>query len=72
MSDVIAMPGVSAVPKGLPIALTVTLAVAVPRMAKRRVVIRHLPAVEHEPLAMIPFEPERAIPPVSTPATGAG
>jgi P-type Ca2+ transporter type 2C len=37
---------VSAVPEGLPIALTVTLAVAVSRMAKRRVVIRHLPAVE--------------------------
>jgi P-type Ca2+ transporter type 2C len=37
---------VSAVPEGLPIALTVTLAVAVSRMARRRVVIRHLPAVE--------------------------
>ncbi|MFW6009946.1 MAG: cation-translocating P-type ATPase, partial [Actinomycetota bacterium] len=37
---------VSAVPEGLPIALTVALAVAVSRMAKRRVVIRHLPAVE--------------------------
>lgn len=37
---------VSAVPEGLPIALTVTLAVAVSRMARRQVVIRHLPAVE--------------------------
>lgn len=37
---------VSAVPEGLPIALTVALAVAVSRMASRRVVIRHLPAVE--------------------------
>jgi magnesium-transporting ATPase (P-type) len=37
---------VSAIPEGLPIALTVALAVAVSRMAKRRVVVRHLPAVE--------------------------
>jgi P-type Ca2+ transporter type 2C len=37
---------VSAVPEGLPIALTVALAIAVSRMAKRRVVVRHLPAVE--------------------------
>ena len=37
---------VSAVPEGLPIALTVALAVAVSRMARRRVVVRHLPAVE--------------------------
>src|SRR5690606_16004534 len=37
---------VSAVPEGLPIALTVALAVAVSRMAQRRVVVRHLPAVE--------------------------
>jgi magnesium-transporting ATPase (P-type) len=37
---------VSAVPEGLPIALTVALAVAVSRMASRRVVVRHLPAVE--------------------------
>jgi len=37
---------VSAIPEGLPIALTVALAVAVSRMAKRRVVVRNLPAVE--------------------------
>lgn len=37
---------VSAIPEGLPIALTVALAVAVARMAERRVVVRHLPAVE--------------------------
>jgi P-type Ca2+ transporter type 2C len=37
---------VSAVPEGLPVALTVALAVAVSRMARRRVVVRHLPAVE--------------------------
>jgi magnesium-transporting ATPase (P-type) len=37
---------VSAIPEGLPVALTVTLAVAVSRMAKRGVVVRHLPAVE--------------------------
>lgn len=37
---------VSAVPEGLPIALTVALAVAVSRMAGRGVVVRHLPAVE--------------------------
>ncbi len=37
---------VSAIPEGLPIALTVALAVAVSRMARRRVVVRQLPAVE--------------------------
>ena len=37
---------VSAIPEGLPIALTVALAVAASRMARRRVVVRHLPAVE--------------------------
>lgn len=37
---------VSAIPEGLPIALTVALAVAVSRMARRRVVVRNLPAVE--------------------------
>jgi magnesium-transporting ATPase (P-type) len=37
---------VSAIPEGLPIALTVALAVAASRMAKRRVVVRKLPAVE--------------------------
>jgi len=38
--------GVSAVPEGLPVVLTVTLAVGVQRMARRRAVIRSLPAVE--------------------------
>jgi magnesium-transporting ATPase (P-type) len=37
---------VSAIPEGLPVALTVALAVAVSRMARRRIVVRHLPAVE--------------------------
>ena len=37
---------VSSIPEGLPVALTVALAVAVSRMARRRVVVRQLPAVE--------------------------
>jgi magnesium-transporting ATPase (P-type) len=37
---------VSAIPEGLPVSLTVALAVAVSRMARRKVVVRHLPAVE--------------------------
>ena len=37
---------VSAVPEGLPVVLTITLAVGVRRMARRRAVIRSLPAVE--------------------------
>jgi len=37
---------VSAVPEGLPIVLTVTLAIAVTRMARRNVIIRRLPTVE--------------------------
>ncbi len=37
---------VSAVPEGLPIAVTITLAVGVSRMARRNAVIRRLPAVE--------------------------
>jgi calcium-translocating P-type ATPase len=37
---------VSMVPEGLPVVLTVTLAIGVGRMAKRRALIRSLPAVE--------------------------
>lgn len=37
---------VSAIPEGLPVAMTVALSVGVRRMVARRVVVRHLPAVE--------------------------
>ena len=37
---------VSAVPEGLPVAVTVTLAIGVGRMARRKAVLRRLPAIE--------------------------
>src|SRR6185295_10670010 len=37
---------ISVIPEGLPVAVTVALSIAARRMARRNVVVRHLPAVE--------------------------
>src|SRR3546814_15571514 len=37
---------VSAIPEGLPVAMTIALSISVHRMSLKNVVVRHLPAVE--------------------------
>ena len=37
---------ISVIPEGLPVAVTVALSIAARRMARRNVIVRHLPAVE--------------------------